>query len=203
MATRPPRRARPRDIAIQLAGLLALSHLLFAAVGLMPGYAESRIARQLAEAALWPTGLRSTQLLTGALIGPVLEELLFRGLAFEAIRRRCGPLAAIAGSALLFGAAHLDAHQAAVATLLGLQLAALREVHGLPLAIGAHVANNALALGLTSLGPIPALSSGVTTVLAGILAGIACASLVQSLRSAETAVPELPTGLQTAADPSE
>ena len=62
------------------------------------------------ESPLPPTGTPGglvVHLLAGALIAPVAEELIFRGVAIGAWRAALGPTAAIVRSSLLFAAAHV------------------------------------------------------------------------------------------------
>ena len=124
-----------------------------------------------------------------AIVPALLEELIFRGVLFAFFERLRGPIFAICLCALLFGIVHLDPHHALVAALLGLQLGLLRHLHGLPVAIAAHLVNNTLALSASFLarvegGPLPSLEAGsASIILALILSGSACASLMHSMRS--------------------
>ena len=65
-----------------------------------------------------------------ALIGPICEELTFRGIIFAGIRKSGSALQAIFISALLFGLFHMNINQALYAFGLGLFFGALREVTG-------------------------------------------------------------------------
>ncbi|WP_374566294.1 lysostaphin resistance A-like protein [Ideonella sp.] len=56
---------------------------------------------------------------TVCLLGPVLEELLFRGVVLRGFLQLYPRGAAITGSALLFGFAHLNIHQFLVAMVIG------------------------------------------------------------------------------------
>ncbi|MAG29523.1 MAG: hypothetical protein CL908_01360 [Deltaproteobacteria bacterium] len=204
----PDRPLHARDGWLQVLGLVGASHLLENVARLLPGYAESRISELLAQAAATSGAPRLTLLVSSALIGPMFEELVFRGVLFELLRRWRGPGAAIVGSALLFGAAHLDTHQSGVAALLGLQLGALRHVHGLSWAIIAHVANNGLALGASAFALPAGLSASPTARLASIaaalcLTGFACASLAQSMRSPDPEWPAPAPKLQNGPEASE
>lgn len=59
-------------------------------------------------------------LITTCVLAPVLEEMLFRGLILRSFLAQYPPHQAILGSALLFGAAHLNIYQGVVGLLLGL-----------------------------------------------------------------------------------
>lgn len=58
--------------------------------------------------------------ISGCVLAPVVEELLFRGVVLRSFLRLYPRGAAIAGSALLFGFAHLNIYQFVGATALGL-----------------------------------------------------------------------------------
>ena len=118
----------------------------------------------------------------------VVEELLFRGLLFGALRSIGGPIVAIFGSALLFGAVHGGLQHALIATLLGLQLGAIRETSGLSLAIVAHAFNNTIVLALVDRAATESLLRAGISLDMGLfialgLSGIAWAVLWQSWRS--------------------
>lgn len=89
-------------------------------------------------------GLLFTLALTAAL-GPFVEELAFRGVVMDAIGRRWGTVAAIAGSSALFGLFHFSLWQFVPAALLGAALAWLTQRRGsLWPAILVHCAYNAV-----------------------------------------------------------
>lgn len=119
-----------------------------------------------------------------ALLRGSLEELVFRGALFGWLRGRFGGGAAIVGSALLFGALHAPLSQAGIATLLGLQLGAIRLAFGLPLAIAAHVVSNAAQLlALAHAGLLSDAASPLVLVAAALVAGSAVAGIAQRVRS--------------------
>jgi membrane protease YdiL (CAAX protease family) len=89
-------------------------------------------------------GLRLPLLLVVVLIGPIAEEILFRGILFRRLLRRWPPLLAALGSSLLFGAAHFDL---VGSTLMGLALVALYvQTRSLWVPVAAHALNNLLAM---------------------------------------------------------
>ena len=53
-----------------------------------------------------PLGTLPSLLVAGALVGPVFEELLFRGVLYRGLRERLGPTPSIALAALVFASAH-------------------------------------------------------------------------------------------------
>ena len=78
-------------------------------------------------------------------LNATLEEFVFRGVLFEALKARWGPWLALAATTLLFGAGHLRGDPpgpvgAALAALFGLALGMLRlRTGGLALPIAAHM----------------------------------------------------------------
>lgn len=80
-----------------------------------------------------------------AIIPPIVEELLFRGIILHTLRRY-GEGFAIVGSSLLFGLFHMDVAQFVFAFLCGLVLSFLViKTNCLWLSIAVHFLNNALA----------------------------------------------------------
>jgi membrane protease YdiL (CAAX protease family) len=65
--------------------------------------------------------------LTVCILGPVLEEMLFRGIILRSFLRQYSSWSAIIGSAVLFGFAHMNLYQYVVAVILGIFLGWLYE----------------------------------------------------------------------------
>lgn len=65
-----------------------------------------------------------------AVYAPVCEELIFRGITYESLRRGRNVFQAMYLSAIFFGLAHMNFNQAAYALLLGIILVMLREATG-------------------------------------------------------------------------
>jgi uncharacterized protein len=82
-----------------------------------------------------------------AVIGPIAEELSFRGLWWGAVRKRgASPLLATIISGIVFGIGHLEPTRAILLVLIGLLLGALRWQTGrLGAGIVAHMLINGLA----------------------------------------------------------
>lgn len=80
-------------------------------------------------------------------IGPVIEELAFRGVLLEGLRERFGTRVAVVGSAILFSAFHFNAWMIVPTTVLGLALGylAVRRRTLLP-AIVVHALYNGVAV---------------------------------------------------------
>ncbi len=106
------------------------------------------VHRQLVTPDGWVHGVGAV--LAFAVVAPVAEELLFRGLLLPGLTPRYGRPAAIVATAALFGAVHFSPGLLAVAApalVAGLVLGALAARTGSVLpAIAAHAGNNALVL---------------------------------------------------------
>ncbi len=131
--------------------LLLLFYGLQMVAGLLTDPLKSLLQNQgyaleyAASAAAGTEPLTFLMLLYSVLLAPLFEELLFRGLLFNQLRRY-GRCFAILITALLFGLMHANVLQLIAAILLGLLLAWIRESYGLPYAILLHISNNALAI---------------------------------------------------------
>lgn len=85
-------------------------------------------------------------LLVGAVLVPIAEEILFRGVLFAGLRRLCGPIPAAILSSALFGRLHDEFWFPA---LLGLVFSLLYHRTGtLWTSIGSHILVNSVTLGL-------------------------------------------------------
>lgn len=180
-----PGRLPARATVLLIAGMLALSHGLDGILelsGLREQSSLGEVSQRLGGArggALWLA-------LIGLAVAPSLgEELLCRGFLQRGLRSRLGAPAAIALSALAFGALHLDPIHAVFAMALGLYLGLAAEWAGSTRAsIGCHLVNNLTAVAaLAAFGaeqPLPALSIP--------LALIVCAACLWRVRSAAAAV---------------
>ena len=165
---------------LQVLGVLGTSYTLDFILRRTPGFAASRAAHVF-ELGTPLDGLTFTgELLRNAIVPATVEELFFRGLVYEGLRRTLGGRAALVGSALLFGLAHLGLHHGLAATLLGLQLGALRRHFGLALAIAAHALNNGAAL-MAARGGLESSATGLAFAL--VISFGACAALVQRSRT--------------------
>ncbi len=91
-----------------------------------------------------PVGL---MILVVGIIGPICEELMFRGIVFNRLKDWVKPQAAIAISALLFGIYHGNVVQFFYATCMGVMLAIIYDKTGtLWISIVAHIAANLWSL---------------------------------------------------------
>jgi membrane protease YdiL (CAAX protease family) len=93
-----------------------------------------------------PLGLVALVLVVG-IIGPLGEEIFFRGFAYTACRHRLGPVVGAIASAALFSLAHLNPGALIPIFLMGLLLAALYERTGtLAAPFALHAVNNSVAV---------------------------------------------------------
>ena len=91
-----------------------------------------------------PVGL---MILVVGIIGPICEELMFRGIVFHRLKDWVKPQAAITISALLFGIYHGNVVQFFYATCMGVMLAVIYDKTGtLWISIVAHIAANLWSL---------------------------------------------------------
>jgi membrane protease YdiL (CAAX protease family) len=85
-----------------------------------------------------------------AIIGPVIEEIFFRGFTYKAFRARVGPGWAMAASAAIFSLMHLNFVALVPIFLLGIYLAYLYEKTGsLVPSMTAHMAHNIVMVTFT------------------------------------------------------
>jgi membrane protease YdiL (CAAX protease family) len=88
--------------------------------------------------------------LAGAILAPIVEEVLFRGLLQKSLSHKLPIWAAIGISALIFGAMHLDLYAFPILALMGAIFGVLYHLTGsLRVTILAHLINNSAALLLT------------------------------------------------------
>ena len=165
-------RLRGVELLLVAVGFVTLSYalsLLLAALALRETGTLAEIDRAVASAR-GPARLLALVALGAA---PALaEELLFRGFVQQVARVRLGAAAAVALSALAFGAVHGDLAQSPAALVLGLYLGVAVEVgRSLCVGVACHAANNALAVLLPPLGV--ALPLGRALALGAVLAALA------------------------------
>ena len=81
--------------------------------------------------------------LSVVVFGPIAEELLFRGIIHNSIKKVCNPYVAIVLSGLMFGIWHGEFVQSVYTTFFGIALAVVYEYSGsLWVPIGMHILNN-------------------------------------------------------------
>ena len=100
------------------------------------------------------SGSVAMEILSAAILAPVLEELLFRGLIYKRLRGYCKAVWAIPVSAALFGIFHGNLVQFAYAFIIGCMLAYVYEKYKTILApIAFHMGANFLSILLTEFLP--------------------------------------------------
>ena len=95
---------------------------------------------------LWAAGWGglATMLFSACLVAPLGEEILYRGVLFQGLANRFGPLAAAAGSALVFTIVHFYGLYGTLGVgILGIALALVyHATRSLPAAIAFHAIYN-------------------------------------------------------------
>jgi len=92
------------------------------------------------------SGLLPIVLLSGVIIAPICEEIVFRGYLYKAFRDHFKPWYAIVLSAALFSAIHLEPLAAVQLFVIGIVLAYVYEkTDNLMAPIALHMLNNAIA----------------------------------------------------------
>lgn len=87
------------------------------------------------------------QILAVGIIGPIMEEVLFRGLVYRRLRDYVGVFWAVILSAVVFGIAHGNLTQGLFAGLFGIVLALMYEHYGsLWAPCAGHIANNVFSI---------------------------------------------------------
>lgn len=92
------------------------------------------------------------EMVSSALLTPVLEELVFRGIIFTRLKGMLPKFLAVFLSALIFSLVHFNIVQFVYAFFLGIVLAFLMECGGLGTAIAGHMTVNFLAVLRTETG---------------------------------------------------
>ena len=103
--------------------------------------------------ALYNSSGVAVQILVIGIIGPVSEEIIFRGLVYRRLRDYTGVLPAAVLSGLIFGIYHGNLTQGIFAFCVGILLALLYEHFGtLWASIAAHMANNLFSVLISAYG---------------------------------------------------
>ena len=117
-----------RDVAVLfvLGGCAALAvNILFALVGFTGSSADyEQVAQKQFALPLW------AGIVLYGIVSPLAEEIVFRGIVYNRLRRQYTKWIAIVGSALLFGLYHGNVVQALYGFVLGVLIAVLYEKYG-------------------------------------------------------------------------
>jgi membrane protease YdiL (CAAX protease family) len=127
-------------------------------------------------------------------VGPLVEELVFRGFMWDALRRVGSPRLALVGSSLLFALYHMDPAQSSALLLTAFTLGWVRWVSGSVWpGVVIHVINNGLGViaayvAIDGSAPVSFATAGVSL--------IACAALgLRRLRVDGSLASDLPPGV--------
>ena len=111
-------------------------------------------------------------LIVYAVLGPVVEELVFRGLLYKRLRESMGVVISVVFSALMFGVYHGNLAQGIYAGILGVVFALCMEKFKSVLApILAHVLANVFSILFSSLGGADFLNQSTTYIIIYIAGG--------------------------------
>ncbi len=137
----------PIGLAVGVGSQLLLIPLLYVPLLRLLGDRDvSEAAREVTDRAQDAGGVVLLVIVV-AIMAPVAEEVFYRGLVLRSLERRFGSTAAVWGSSLLFGAAHLQPLQFLGQAAFGLVAALLvQRTDRLGTAIFAHVGFNATAV---------------------------------------------------------
>lgn len=87
------------------------------------------------------------EIVTLGILGPVVEELVYRGFVYQRFRRKCSRPAAVILTALLFGVFHLNFVQGLYAFVVGCYLGLIvAKTDSVIIAMAAHMAVNLIAV---------------------------------------------------------
>jgi membrane protease YdiL (CAAX protease family) len=125
-------------------------------------------------------------ILSAAVVAPIYEEIIFRGILLKGMSKKINPNIALVISALLFALVHMNIPQGINAFLLGLVVGFIYlTTESIYLSIFAHFINNILALSVSSrfalIGGKYAMAIHIMLFTLGIiLLAIACAGYEQN-----------------------
>ena len=145
--TMPAKHKKDIGLLVALGGFAALSvNILFALIGFTGSSAAyEQVAEKQFALPLW------AGIILYGIISPVAEEIVFRGIVYNRLRRQYGRGIAIVGSALVFGVYHGNAVQAIYGFVLGILIAVLYEKYASFLApVILHSAANIFVYVVTS-----------------------------------------------------
>lgn len=127
--------------ALFIVAAAILIDLLIAVTGIGNDASYQQVNEELYSASL------PVQILVLSIIGPLLEEMLLRGVIFRRLSDYISPVWAIIISAVIFGVYHGNLVQGVFAGILGIFLALLYERFGtIWVAVAGHMANNLYAV---------------------------------------------------------
>ncbi len=147
----------PKKAALLLAGIPLIVTIMDLILNLIYGFAYIGAFGEPSPPDIGVTWESSTLsivlvLLSTVIIGPIAEELMFRGYVLDSIRKIHGDVLGIILSALLFGMIHFDPYTVGMATLGGVLYGYIRVKTGsLWPSVVSHMIWNAMAMVVTYL----------------------------------------------------
>ncbi|MCP3933238.1 MAG: CPBP family intramembrane metalloprotease [Bacteroidetes bacterium] len=136
-------------IPLGLLLVLGITYVVGEAMTYLPGYESILEMYQSMFEGINPIVL----IIGGVIIGPVCEEIIFRGIILEGFFKKYKPNKAILFSALIFGLIHFQPLQVIPAFFIGLVLGWIYfKTQSLWVCIGIHVLNNLIALTFSDIG---------------------------------------------------
>ncbi len=168
--------ARWWRILAMTVGCIACSWLVMGLIQLLPikpGGTLKMLEEMMTGARGW---LLFAQILAIGIIGPLGEELLFRGYIQTRLTKRWGPVASIAITSVFFGLLHMDPIQSPYAALMGVFLGYSAHLSkSIWPAYYGHLANNTFSVLVMAFGATDEGMAGTSETL--VLIGIAGAVL--------------------------
>lgn len=173
-----PEKKPQKDIGIYVLAIVCGSAFAIAVNNLIsftPLISQSASYQEVSKAFYGSTLL--LEIIATCILTPILEEVLYRGVAYNRLREWLGVRPAIVLSALLFGLMHFNMVQFVYASILGLLLAFVMERFGLIAAILTHASANLICVLNSEVGLLSAfektsmliyIETGVALLLAGI-----------------------------------
>jgi membrane protease YdiL (CAAX protease family) len=119
-------------------------------------------------------------ILSVAVVAPIYEEVVFRGILLKGMAKKINPAIALVVSALFFALVHMNIPQGINAFLLGIVIGAIYLKTGsIYLSIFAHFTNNILAITISSLfmtivGKYSMATHGIFLIIGVVLLVISC-----------------------------
>lgn len=133
-------------IPLTIVGLIltfAVSYLIGNAISYLPGYESMMESYKAMFGDIDTTNL----ILTVGIIGPICEEIIFRGVVLEGLLKKYDPKKAILFSAIIFSIIHLQPLQVISTFFIGLILGWIYlKTQSLWVCIGIHIVNNLVAV---------------------------------------------------------
>lgn len=129
-----------------MAAAVALSGLVMNNLIAFTNWKEISESYKEQEAAFYGNSMLLPEIAAYALLIPILEELLYRGIVYQRLRTWIGVRGAVIASALIFGAMHFNFVQFVYAGCVGIFLALCMEYGGLRAAVFAHMLTNLISV---------------------------------------------------------